>query len=625
MSIDKIKQQEGQPSIQRVSDMLKRVIVPEKDDCQWAAIESGLFGRLSGLAETATKHTPLFPSFLKPFAFATGFAVVALATAGYLIALNNAKSDISARPLCIHGKVVVASHPTAIGDTLTGIDGFKKLIPLKKGSTVTTFDNSDFIIRLDKGSALEVSPASRMTIDAFSTKRIAITLIRGTLLVKVSRRTKDQKFVITTPAASCVVVGTIFKVDVLNAAQDSPKTVLTVYKGNVRFDGTDARSKQSLYVATGQSCRAFAGTVGPVKGISDKETPLKAISTLELLAGRDSDREQKMGLIDITSQPGEASVILDDSLVGKTPLLIRKPVGSHSVTILVAGCSPWKSNIDVQQDSTITVSARLISGVTKRKGTIVKKAARVPMVKAAPESTLVALPDYIEAMIQITTGEYQKSMAILQAISDNQPLDLKGRKSIVRKINECYAKLGDFSEAFDNLKKKYAKAAAMDAKESYLWEMANMQSNCMGDFKGAENSLIKLLESNPSGIRVREAYPKLAEVRYMQQKFDSAAVTYKVFLQKFPDDPDRDKILFYLAGIYEDDLNNCKEAMRLYSQVINDYPLRNYYEAALFSRGECAAKLGRASEARKDYAQYLAVSPQGLWSAACSQRLRSIK
>jgi len=625
MSIDKIKQQEGQPTIQRVSALLKRVIVPEKNDRQWAAMESGLFGRLSGRTETAPKHTPFFPALFRPFSFATGLAIVILVTAGYFIALNNAKPDIFARPLCIHGKVVVASRPTAIGDTLTGIDGFKKLMPLKKGSIVTTLGNSDFIMRLDKGSALEVSPATQMTIDAFSTKRIVITLARGTLLAKVSRRAKDQKFVISTPAASCIVVGTIFKVDVIKAAQDNPKTVLTVYKGKVRFDGTDASGKQPLYVATGQSCRAVAGTMGPVEGISDKETPLKAISTLDLLAAQDFNGEQSTGLIDITSQPAEASVILDDSLVGKTPLLIMKPVGSRSITILGAGCSPWESNIDVQQDSTVTVSARLFSGVNKRKGICVQKAIYIPVVKAAPESTLVALPDYIEAMIQITTGEYQKSMAILQAISDSQPLDLKSRMSIVRKINECYAKLGDFSEAFDNLKEKYAKAAATDAKEICLWEMANMQANCMGDFKGAEISLEKLLESNSSGIRVREAYAKRAEVRYMLQKFDSAAATYKLFLQKYPVDPDRDKILYYLAGIYEDDLDNCKEALRLYSQVITAFSHGNYYKAALFSRGECAAKLGRAAEACKDYAQYLAVSPQGLWSAACSQRLRAFK
>jgi tetratricopeptide (TPR) repeat protein len=108
-------------------------------------------------------------------------------------------------------------------------------------------------------------------------------------------------------------------------------------------------------------------------------------------------------------------------------------------------------------------------------------------------------------------------------------------------------------------------------------------------------------------------------------KYDSVAATYKTFLKKFPDDPARERALFSLAGVLDDDLNRIREAIGLYTKVMDEFPRGKYYKAALFARAECFDKLGRMMEAKIDYKKYRRLDPQGIWIAACVKRLKTIR
>jgi tetratricopeptide (TPR) repeat protein len=530
--------------------------------------------------------------------------------------------DPYTRAINIHGKLIACAPMENKIDTLTGVNDFAQIPKLGKNFTFKTLENSSFIMQLDQGSVIELFQNSIASIKEIGRRHIVFALDEGSVLVKVSKRSKGQKFIISTPSASCTVVGTIFKVDVRNSpAANGMQTALTVYEGKVKF----ATDKQIVYVGTGQTCLLKNTAIGAIRAISEHETPIKDISVLELLVKHGNSPEAHYGLIDVTTQPDQALVIIDDSLSGKTPLLARKSIGRHSLLITASGYTAFEKTVDIGKDSVSHVSECLKKAPGNDKVSLHLVKHVVSPVVVQPESTLVAVPEYVEAMVQLTIGEYQKAVGILDSLKNSQPIDMKSRMSIMIKINNCYAKLGDFRKALERLEGKYEKSTSTTDKVSLLWEMANMKANCMGDYQGAEMALVELLVIDPTGIRAHDAYGKLAEIQYMLNKFESAAVTYKEHIKKFPIDPDMDKSLFSLANIIDNDMHNYKDALALYSKLMKTYPHSSYFNASLFARAECLLKLGKTAEARNDLKKYLKEAPEGIWSSVCMQLMKELK
>jgi outer membrane protein assembly factor BamD (BamD/ComL family) len=415
---------------------------------------------------------------------------------------------------------------------------------------------------------------------------------------------------------------------VLPAIGDSlGQTVLTVYEGNVAFvPPTGPRNQKT--VSSGQRCSSIPG--GEPYYVSESQTPIKAISTLELLVNAKYSTPEPSGLLDISSQPEETMVLLDDTIVGATPLMLRKPIGGHRIKLSARGYFPWERQFFIGRDSISSLTAELVSAGRQGRDDScrtparkIRKRARHTL-NADPESLLVAFPDYVEANIQLSIGEYQKALGILDSLKNNYPLDMKNRKSIMSKINNCYAKLGDFTGALAGLQDKLdmtSSSSSAREKEQLLWEITNINANCIGDYEGAELAIIDLLALGMDGHRTCEAYEKLADVQYMLGKSDSAAATFKTLLKKCPGAPAKERILFSLASILNDDMRHCKEAIGIYSKVMNEFPSGNYYKAALFARAECFDRLGRYEEAMSDYGKCLALDPHGIWNSACAQRL----
>jgi tetratricopeptide (TPR) repeat protein len=477
-------------------------------------------------------------------------------------------------------------------------------------------------MRLDQGSVFELSQNSTVSFKEISRRHLLFGLDKGSILFKVSKRLKDQKFIISTPSASCIVVGTVFKVDVRDSTATSPmQTVLTVYEGKVKF----ATDNQVVFVATGQTCHAEKSAFGAIRAISELETPIEDISVLELLVNRGNPPGAPYGLIDVTTQPDQAIVIIDDSLSGKTPLMARKSIGRHSLLITANGYAAFEKAIEIGKDSISRVSECLKKAPCNDKISLHLVKHVVSPVVVQPESTLVAVPEYVEAMVQLTVGEYQKAVGILDSLKNNQPIDMKSRMSIMKKINSCYAKLGDFRKALERLEEKLEKTTSNTDKENLLWEVANMKANCIGDYQGAEMALVELLVIDPTGIRAHDAYGKLAEIQYMLNKYESAAATYRKHITQYPNDPDMDKSLFSLANIIDNDMHNYKDALVLYTKLIKAYPHSSFFNASLFARAECLIKLGRNAEARNDLKKYLKEAPEGLWSPVCVQLMKEIK
>ena len=622
MKKDALKQQEQAGPFQRLRAVLQQIKPPLKSEHEWSVIESNLFTVIQGHSLREKPKAGFILEFFRPVVITPAVAALLLLFAVIFFQFSNYRIDSFTHAVSIHGKLVVHAPKGNKIDTLTGIDGFNKIPNSGSDFTFSTLENSTLIMRLDSGSVFELSQNSIVSIKDISRKHLFFRLDKGSMLVKVSKRSKGQKFIISTPSASCSVVGTIFKVDVRNCSGSiGMQTVLTVYKGKVKF----ATGNQGMYIATGQTCMAENNAFGAVRAISEPETPIKDISVLELLVNHENTSGAKYGLIDVTTQPDQALVIIDGAVSGKTPLLARKAIGRHSVLISAYGYTPLEKTVEIGKDSISHISEFLNKTPCRRKVYLHHPKPLVSPSVVQPESTLVAVPEYVEAMVQLTVGEYQKAAGILDSLKNNQPIDMKSRMSIMKKINSCYAKLGDFKNALSRLEEKYNKSFSISDKENLLWEMANMKANCMGDYTGAEKALKELLVMAPSGIRAHDAFGKLAEIQYMLNKFEGAAATYKDYIMKFPNNPDIDKSLFSIANIIDGDMHNSKDALELYTKLIKTYPHGSYFDASFFARAECLLKLGRNAEARNDLKNYLREAPEGMWSPVCAQLMKELK
>ena len=237
MKKEALKQQEQSASIQRLSTLLKEVKPPLKNEHEWAVLESNLFATLQKPRTFHEKYqASFFHNFFNPVIIAPAAAILFIVVAVLFYRFNNSQPDPFARVVSIRGIVLASAAGGNKIDTLTGIDSFAKIPDFGKKFAFKTLENSSLIMQLDHGSVFELFQNSIVSIREINRRHLFFDFDKGSMLVKVSKRLKNQKFIISTPGASCSVVGTIFKVDVRNEVNaSSAQTVLSVYEGKVKF------------------------------------------------------------------------------------------------------------------------------------------------------------------------------------------------------------------------------------------------------------------------------------------------------------------------------------------------------------------------------------------------------
>lgn len=72
-----------------------------------------------------------------------------------------------------------------------------------------------------------------------------------------------------------------------------------------------------------------------------------------------SNREKGTGTLEISSDPDGAEIYVDDKYVGNTPSVLRLPAGSHALRLELHGFLTWEREIEVLEDSDVTVKGML--------------------------------------------------------------------------------------------------------------------------------------------------------------------------------------------------------------------------------------------------------------------------
>ncbi len=603
-----------------VGEILRDVRIPRKTESEWQRVENDLFVRLDSTRSPGNAFGFSFAFPFRPIVAWAAIAALVLAVTGtgIVISMQNVVSDSTAK------------LESASGNVLVALGGLGPVLPAGKSAfsgvaAKTVFETpsgASAIVRLDKGSVLQLLPCSRLTLVASNEGKQICFLSNGSVYVKVNKRKPGQVFEIRTHCACCRVIGTAFKVD----AAGNRRTTLSVFQGTVRFSPAPGISGKETFVETGRF--ASLGGDAPVSGLLlPDQTPFHDISLLGMLV----DTSEHGGLLDINSDPSGAKILVNGAMAGKTPLIVRAPGASCSVKILADGCAPWDTSFAFGAGRVCNVrsSLRPLSGPSQEPKA--RRARVVGYVKSfAPnretcETELETMPDYVEALVDMSSGEYQAALAIFDSLSNSGLIDIKARMCLMDKINACYSKLGDFKKAAETLEDRYQKAQTTIDKGQLLWEMATMRANCLGDYQGAEMALVEFLILQPNAIWAHSAYGKLAEIQYYLNKFDIAAETYNRHIATFPDDPDIDKSMFNVACILDRDLNNCEKAAHWYSRLIDSFHTSKYRAVAFFRRGECELRLGKISESERDFTTYMRLAPQGTLSDACAANIKKIK
>lgn len=620
------------PLRKSLGELLREVRVPQKSENDWQKLENDLFLRLDTPQRVQRRFALPFalPSFAvaRP-AVAWAFAavlVIAIAGAGVAVSLRGAGSPSVAVLVNVKGTVAVTWGGKGAPQAIAALGPVEAAHIARPKTVFETPEGGTTFIRLDKGSILSLAPRSRLTLEASGTSRQICYLSTGSVLVKVSRRAPGQRFEIRTPCASCRVVGTVFQVDA-QGAQGDRRTTLSVFQGKVLLAPASGIPGNETFVETGRRLSVGAGMEPAAQMLSAAQRPIHDISVLGMLV---DENDKNGGLLDIISAPSGAKVLVNGTMAGKAPLIVKAARGTYSLVICDDGFSPLDTSVSLGDNRVIEMHAALSRLAVAEKPAAPHAKPRPRRLFSMPstetrETELQTMPDYIEALVDISSGEYQAALHIFDSLSNSGLVDIKGRMCLMEKINACYAKLGDFEKASEALEDRYQKAQTAQDKGQLLWEMATMRANCLGDYQGAEMALVEFLILEPNAIWAHSAYGRLAEIQYYLNKYDVAAETYERQIATFPDDPDIDKSMFNLACILAGDLNNCDKAARWYSRLIDSFHASKYRAAAFFRRGECEMRMGKAAEARRDFNACLAAAPEGTWREMCLTNIGKLK
>lgn len=650
MNDDILKNQEKNTEIQKLRSLLKSVSCAVKQEHEWQILENSIISRLEA---QETRRIQSWGMLWVKDSIATvqkNLAPVSVAVCGCLIILAvivsfntglDSKQLTDARIVGVQG---AATCKTPEGKTVSMQDELRTAHENPAASVVfknqvfETKADATLSVRLDKGTCVILSGNTTLSITEATTSRIGLFLHTGSILSAVSKRTKDQTFSILTPDACCNVIGTIFSVCVSpDAATGTSVTDLTVIEGSVAI-AEQKNLGRATVAQSGQTVSVRNMTLDTAGSVTNNAVSSHALNLLRLSVEMSVDSIKATGLMNVTSSPEGADIFIQGKNMGKTPQVIRYPAGTYSVTLTHPLCRPWEQSVTVNKLATEFVAAQLSSlepvvsdqpaavdqnlRTQKRAGSFHKKT-----IRPSDSDTLtkdfgfITNPAFVEALVQMSSGEYQKAVRILDSLRNLPEISVTDKIRIMSKIAACYKEMGNFEQKLKTLTDKYKASVSAVEKGNLLWEIINVKANCLEDYTGAEQDILTYIKTFRDGSWIESAYAKLGEIQYITGKYSKAIGTFKYHISLFKYSKTVEKSMYMIANIMRMDINDYSQAIVWYTKLLAEYPQSDYFENALVERAECYEKEKQFENARSDYQTYLERFPQGRLRVLCSGRL----
>jgi tetratricopeptide (TPR) repeat protein len=650
--MDKIIQQDNNPEIKRLRQLLHSIPVPRKDEHAWQAIEDRLIDQVHGAAsargmkkravlfEFPSAAIPAFPSRILAYASAACLAVL-LGTGGLIFSLSRTFPGQLAhsRILDIKGSVVYLPAPGSAQESSPG--SVQSGPVLFKNQVFKTGEGSTCMVRIDARSSFVLSGKTTLIVQRANNRHIDFFLSEGGILASIGKRAAEQTFTIHTPNAACTVIGTVFHVAVSAGIPEKKITNLTVLEGKVSFTNRNNAGISGL-VTAGTASVMHEGSVSAPEPVSGDPQFFCELALLKSAEHDTAAASECIALLDISSTPDHAEIIINGKTVGTTPYLFSYPAGSHSIILSLPGYAHWKSTVNADGNATTRVFAALApapedeTGVI-RLGNIPKKfrsslplmppapvtsaGSTEPETKASKDFGFIMNPSFVEALVQMTIGEYQKALVILDSLKDLPEISITEKIRIMSKISACYRAMGNFEHTLTNLYKRYEQSVDPAERSTLLWEIIIVKANCLQDYAGAEADILNYIAQHPRDAWTESAYAKLGEIQYITGKYAKAIGTYQYHITLFKTSDQVERSVYTLANIMRQDIKDYTMAVKWYSKLLREYPSSIYFGNALFERADCYEHLNQPVKARKDYSEYLSRFPEGHLKALCQSRI----
>lgn len=638
-----LQNQEKQLEIQKLHKILQNVPKETKQEYEWQLLENDIFARMEDAA--LQKRRKLFPMRIAPFlpknipALAAAASLIIALGVGTFLSRNLFSPALlsESRILGIKGTVTYTNFDPA---ELRNKELQTNQLPsLFKNQVLETAENATIIVQIDKGSSFILSEKSKLTINKANSRDIEFFLHKGNILASVSKRKRNQSFTIVTSDAMCKVIGTIFSISVSPDENNKNVTNLTVMEGKVAISDQSNPEKHAL-VKTGQSMSMQNKILSDPKWAADDQLNIHSLSLLRLASEMSKEEVIPTGLLDLTSQPSGAKIFIQDNFIGKTPIAFNYPAGTYDVRLTLPGFNTWEEKITLTNLNSSFISAEFEKEITvaSYQPVVFKKPVKkIPLVlqtqpklsmqkKGKPRTKdfgFIMNPAFVEALVQMTIGEYQKALMILDSLKKIPTISITEKIRIMSKISACYKSMGNFENTVKNLTKRYNDANEIIKKSNLLWEIITVKANCLQDYEGAERDILTYIKSYPDGAWIESAYAKLGEIQYITGKYTKAVGTFQYHINLFKTGDMVEKSIYTLANIMRLDIKDYHMAIKWYAKFLTEYPSSTYYGNALFERADCYEKVKQHAKARNDYRKYLELYPEGHLKALCSSRLSS--
>jgi len=519
--MDLLERQNRSKTIQRIAALLREMPLPRKSESEWNALEESILARLAqdSSVPVVLRREYAFRSFTRVAIAAAACIILTLNTYILFNAFLPAQSPVleNSSVLDVRGTARLVSSKGASRP----LDPPHLSFRLAAGTSIETGAGSEVTAQLADGTGFKLSADSRMEILWADKRGIRLALHYGDVLFSVRKQGRGSEFVVMTPNAECRVIGTIFQLTVDKAPKASDaRTDLAVFQGVVRISDK-MRYDVSTSVETGFMVSLQNHRFDNQTTAHTSAQRLRDISVLKLALELSQDSfAMPHGMVEFSSEPPEACVTINGQVLGTTPIVTKFPAGNFEVEISREGFKPWRGNVSVENLRASVITAHLEP--TRSVVSQARKAQTAAQAKQAAEAVeqaenmpegFVNNPDYVEALIQMTIGEYRKALGILEQLRENAGLSTRDRAQVMKQASLCYRSLGNFRQALRELKRQYRRTNDPEEKSRMLWEMATIQATCLGDYTEAEKTLNEYLQISPDGPWADNARERLAEVR----------------------------------------------------------------------------------------------------------------
>ncbi len=519
----KLEQQNNDPEMIRMRELLRGIPRPTKSDGEWVLMQNEVFARLDELQQAKQSGSRPHGRPIRMWIPSAAVAAAALAVAftiGGPFNLFKQPEPVASRILTVAGTVTYRSQETA--GTISPENLHES--PVSPGTVFETGASGSLTLQLDSATAVRLSSDTRLEVVAANSRSLDFRMDRGNLLATVAKRKQGALFRVSTSHAVCRVIGTVFSISVDSPATDIGETLLRVYEGEVSM--RNPQTGESHMIAAGNELAMGVENTKTVKK-SSSGGELRELSLLSLALSADQ-ASKSSGILEVRSNPSGVTVTSGDRVLGTTPLLTSRTAGRYGITLTKSGYDSENRQIDLAPREHQILDIDMAKSVAHR-----PQSRTVPRREPEPEpepegadivdrrdmpEDFVDDPSFVEAMIQMTIGEYGKALALLRDLRKSSELSLEDRATIAAKISRCYRGIGDFDRAYKRLEREHRNADTPRARSQYLWEMANLKANCLGDYRGAMNLLTRYIEKHPDGAWVGEAEQKLEELRFLVGK-----------------------------------------------------------------------------------------------------------